>query len=131
MEKRILTLIAALLVVLPSLGQVLPRMVSIPAGTFTMGSDGSGFGFDEAPMHEVTISKDFRMSATEITNLQFEQFRPEHKVLRGKGGFSSGDNEAVVEVSYNLKNWQELPPPYGSGMGICMQGRHHNSFLHW
>ena len=101
MEKRILTLIAALLVVLPSLGQVLPRMVSIPAGTFTMGSDASGFGFDEAPMHEVTISKDFRMSATEITNLQFEQFRPEHKVLRGKGGFSSGDNEAVVEVSYN------------------------------
>ena len=100
MEKRFLTLIASILVILPSFGQVMPRMVSVPAGTFMMGSDGSGFGFDEDPMHEVTISRDFRMSATEITNLQYEQFKPGHKDLRGKGGFSSGDNEAVVEVSY-------------------------------
>ncbi len=68
-------------------------MVYIPQGTFMMGSDGTGFNQDEAPKHKVTISKGFRMSATEITNLQYEQFRPSHKELRGKGGFSSGDDE--------------------------------------
>ena len=75
-------------------------MVYIPQGTFMMGSDGAGFNQDEAPQHKVTISKGFRMSATEITNLQYEQFRPSHKELRGKGGFSSGDDEAVVFVSW-------------------------------
>ena len=80
--------------------QEMPEMVYIPPGTFTMGSDGSGYGQDEAPKHEVTISKGFRMSTTEITNLQYEQFRPAHKELRGKDGFSSGDDEAVVFVSW-------------------------------
>lgn len=80
--------------------QEMPRMVTIPPGTFTMGSDRGGTDFDEAPVHEVTISRVFRMSETEITNLQYERFRPDHKALRGKGGFSSGDNEAVILVSY-------------------------------
>ena len=80
--------------------QEMPRMVTIPPGTFMMGSDRGGTEFDEAPVHEVTISRMFRMSETEITNLQYERFRPEHKALRGKGGFSSGDNEAVILVSY-------------------------------
>ena len=91
-------------------------MVYIPQGTFMMGSDGAGFNQDEAPQHKVTISKGFRMSATEITNLQYEQFRPSHKELRGKGGFSSGDDEAVVFV-------ETIPTPDRSGMGICLQGR--------
>ena len=80
--------------------QEMPRMVTIPPGTFMMGSDRGGTDFDEAPVHEVTISRVFRMSETEITNLQYERFRPEHKALRGEGGFSSGDNEAVILVSY-------------------------------
>ena len=37
---------------------------------------------------------------TEITNAQFEAFRPEHKALRGKNGLSLEDGEAVVYVSY-------------------------------
>jgi len=40
------------------------------------------------------------MSMTEITNAQFEAFRPEHKALRGKNGLSLEDGEAVVYVSY-------------------------------
>ncbi|MBR4756770.1 MAG: SUMF1/EgtB/PvdO family nonheme iron enzyme [Bacteroidales bacterium] len=102
MNIRKLTLIV-LSVALPAMakGQELPRMMDIPSGTFIMGSNGEGFGQDEAPMHKVVISKDFRMSETEITNLQYEQFRPEHKELRGKDGFSSGDDEAVVNVSYD------------------------------
>ncbi len=75
-------------------------MVTIPPGTFLMGSARGGVDSDEGPVHEVSISRVFRMSETEITNLQYEQFRPEHKALRGKGGFSSGDNDAVIFVSY-------------------------------
>ena len=79
---------------------VLPQMKDIPAGYFWMGSSGWGEDYDEAPVHKVVITDDFRMSSTEITNLQYEQFCPEHSALRGKLGFSTGDNDAVVNVSY-------------------------------
>ena len=49
----------------------------------------------------MTISKPFRMGQTEITNAQFEAFRPEHKTLRGKNSLSKEDDEAVVYVSYD------------------------------
>ena len=82
-------------------GQEYPEMMTVPPGVFIMGGDGSGSNQDEAPRHEVTISRAFRMSATEITNIQYEQFDPGHRQLRGKGGFSAGDNEAVVFVSWS------------------------------
>lgn len=78
-----------------------PRMVEIPAGYFWMGSSGWGHDYDEAPVHKVTIGKPFRMSETEITNAQFEEFMPGHRSLRGKDGFSYEDEEAVVNVSYD------------------------------
>ena len=42
----------------------------------------------------------FRMSATEITNAQYEAFDPSHKRFRGYKGFSKGDDEAVIMVSW-------------------------------
>ena len=75
--------------------------VEIPAGSFYMGGTGEGEDFDEAPVHKVTISRPFRMGQTEVTNAQFEAFRPEHQVYRGKNGLSSGDDEAVTFVSYH------------------------------
>lgn len=42
------------------------NMVSVKAGTFTMG-DNNDNGFDNKPAHEVTITKDFEISETEIT----------------------------------------------------------------
>jgi formylglycine-generating enzyme required for sulfatase activity len=57
--------------------------------------------FDERPVHLVTITGPFYMAAFEVTNLQYEQFDPEHKKLRGKNGFSTEDNEAVVNVSWD------------------------------
>ena len=36
----------------------------------------------------------FKMSATEITNAQYEAFDPSHKELRGYKGFSRADDEA-------------------------------------
>ena len=81
--------------------QDLPQLVEIPAGSFWMGSNGWGYDYDEAPVHRVTLTESFRMSATEITNAQYEQFRPEHRALRGSEfGLSTGDDEAVVCVSW-------------------------------
>lgn len=89
--------------------QSLIETVEIPAGTFYMGSVGDGENFDEEPVHRVTITQAFRMGKTEITNAQFEQFRPEHRALRGKNGVSTGDDEAVVNVTYqdavDFCNW--------------------------
>lgn len=76
------------------------RTVEIPAGIFYMGSEGKGEDYDEAPIHKVVISHPFRMGCTEITNAQYEAFRPEHKSLRGKHGVSIADDDAVVNVSW-------------------------------
>lgn len=103
MRNKLLLWVAA--VVFPLAAQDkrvgLIQMVEIPAGTFYMGSNGWGEDYDEAPMHRVVISHPFRMGQTEVTNAQYELFRPEHRALRGKFGISSGDDEAVVQVSYD------------------------------
>ena len=89
--------------------QSLIETVEIPAGTFYMGSVGDGENFYQETVHRVTITQAFRMGKTEITNAQFEQFRPEHRALRGKNGVSTGDDEAVVNVTYqdavDFCNW--------------------------
>lgn len=77
-------------------------MVEIPAGSFYMGSEGTGENTDEAPVHKVNFKRPFRMGVTEVTNAQYEQFRPEHKKLRGKNNVSTEDDDAVVNV-----NWQD------------------------
>jgi hypothetical protein len=46
----------------------------IPAGTFTMGSDGGGE--DERPEHDVTISRPFYLSNDMVTPGQYAQFYP-------------------------------------------------------
>ena len=77
-----------------------PPMADIPAGEFVMGTDcPSPEDADEAPARSLQMSA-FRMSATEITNAQFEAFRPAHRELRGYKGFSLEDNEAAVMVSW-------------------------------
>lgn len=77
------------------------EMVEIPSGYFYMGGRGVGEEFDEAPVHKVNFSKPFKMSATEITNVQFEKYFPEHRGLRGEKGLSKNDDEAVVNVSWH------------------------------
>ena len=94
------------------------KMVFIPAGTFSMGSKRGGEDADESPVHTVTVSKSFLIAATEITNKQYEAFDPLHKRLRGKNGFSTEDDEAVIFVSYDevtaFCNWlsQKEGKPY-------------------
>ncbi len=74
------------------------QLVKINPGTFQMGSETGEF--DEKPVHEVRISKPFYMSATPVTNVQYEQFDPGHKKYRGERGFSNGDHEAVIFVTW-------------------------------
>ena len=97
-----LPIVAAFLFQAPAFSQTKPLidLVEIPAGSYYMGSEGKGENYDEAPAHKVNISKAFRMGATEVTNAQYELFRPEHKKLRGKNNVSTEDDDAVVNVSY-------------------------------
>ncbi|MHC4572919.1 MAG: SUMF1/EgtB/PvdO family nonheme iron enzyme [Planctomycetota bacterium] len=57
--------------------------------------------FDEKPAHKVRISRPFYMGVYEVTNAQYEKFDPSHRALRGKNGFSKGDDEAVIFVSWH------------------------------
>lgn len=75
------------------------KMMPIPAGSFQMGSEDGDF--DEKPVHPVTISNPFLLSATEVTNAQYEQFEPSHCEFRGKRGLSKEDDEAVIFVSWH------------------------------
>ncbi len=91
------------------------EFVRIEPGEFTMGVGATPLpvalheeeqhringDFDEQPNHPVTISAAFYMATVEVTNQVFEQFDPTHAALRGKLGFSSNDDEAVVFVSWD------------------------------
>ena len=90
--------------------------VRIPAGTCTMGYWQSGklpteilnvaqwfpdYGdYDEKPARQVTITRPFYLGINEVCNAEYERFDPGHRALRGKLGFSTNDNEAVVFVSW-------------------------------
>lgn len=65
-----------------------------------MGNDINGEN-DEIPVHKVCITRPLYMGITEVTNAQYERFNPDHKALRGKNGFSLGDDEPVIYVSWN------------------------------
>ena len=89
-------------------------LVRIEPGTFSMGADITPLpetlsggqsnmlngDFDEFPSHVVTLSQPFYLGATEVTNAQYEVFDPDHRALRGKLGFSRGNDEAVIFVSW-------------------------------
>lgn len=99
----------------------------IPAGAFMMGAEPQGISpdviagysgpgaakklqavdlyplsgeYDELPMHSVYLTNPFLISTFPITNAQYELFDPEHRKYRNYLGFSSGDDDAVVQVSW-------------------------------
>lgn len=74
------------------------ELVKINPGSFIMGSEEGEY--DEKPVSKINISNPFYMSSTPVTNVQYEQFDPHHRMLRGKRGLSSEDDEAAVYVSW-------------------------------
>lgn len=94
-----------------------PSMVSLPAGTFTMGSNRKNAGWDEKPQFKVEISRPFRMSKTPITISHFnslpgiesvswpfadEEHYPAHNISW----------EAAVRFCNQLSEVRGLPPYY-------------------
>jgi len=75
------------------------ELIRIEPGSFLMGQTEGG-DWDEQPVHKVRITKPFYMAATEVTNAHYEQYDPDHRDLRGKKGFSTADDEAVVFISW-------------------------------
>ena len=81
---------------------LLPDMVEIPEGAFTMGTSGaSGQDYDEAPAHQVKVSA-FRMSAREIMNVEYEVFDTLRKPIREarEDMFSLQDSMAVIDITW-------------------------------
>lgn len=91
------------------------EFVPIPSGSFVMGADldpwhiaadkkkdwRSIFIQDEFPHRKVQISTPFEISKYEITNIHYEQFDAQHRLMRGHFmNISEEDNEAVVYVSW-------------------------------
>ena len=70
-------------------------MLSIPAGSFLMGSpdDEEGHWYDEGPQRTVNISA-FQMSETEVTQKQFED------VMGWNDCYFSGDDHPVEQVTW-------------------------------
>ena len=99
-----------------------PELVAIPGGTFTMGA--KAVEPDEGTPREVTVSS-FRMGKYEVTNLEYEQFRPQHRAKRT--ALSWRDDEPVVYVSWNdaaaYCNWlsarEGLTPAYDATKGMA------------
>ena len=50
---------------------------------------------DEHPNHRVSITRGFEITATEITNVEYEAFDPAHREERGRMGFSVQDYEVL------------------------------------
>ena len=98
-----------------SIGMV---FVTIPSGSFLMGQEREAEGkditltygdagflggeLDEQPVHPVKLSRSFEMSVAEVSNLQYEEFDPAHRKLRGaKAKLSTEDDDAVIFVSWH------------------------------
>lgn len=70
----------------------------VEPGSYLRGSEDGEW--DERPVHRVVISRAFHLARHEVTNAQFERFQPAHRIHRGARGLSAGDDEAVVNVSW-------------------------------
>ncbi len=100
-----------------------PEMIDIPGGKFTMAAKAAEF--DEGPAREVELSP-FQIGKYEITNRQFEEFKPEHRALRT--ALSWRDDEPVIYVNWfdaaGYCNWlskkEGLNPVYDEANGMAV-----------
>lgn len=74
------------------------EFVWVPKGCFQMGSN---FGdSDEKPVHEVCVDG-FWLGRYEVTNRQYRRFKSGHDSKSFKGANLNGDDQPVVNVSWN------------------------------
>ncbi|MDX1514431.1 MAG: SUMF1/EgtB/PvdO family nonheme iron enzyme [Gammaproteobacteria bacterium] len=77
-----------------------PLMVTIPGGTFQMGSGGHTVEADERPQHEVTVDA-FAMSKYEITFAEYEQFAKSTGRKVPDNQFMDKETHPVIFVSWD------------------------------
>jgi formylglycine-generating enzyme required for sulfatase activity len=80
------------------------KLVLIHKGTFTMGSPESEAGREEDEVqHEVTLTKDFYLGVTEVTQAQYE------KVMGSNPSFFQGDKVKVDSSSHPVEqvSWED------------------------
>lgn len=77
----------------------LEKLIPVEGGTFTMGNTRKGIESykDAKPAHEVTITYDFLMAKTEITNAEFLEFLNDAPIS-ADGYFN---NRKICDVSWN------------------------------
>ncbi|MFM7738591.1 MAG: formylglycine-generating enzyme family protein, partial [Planctomycetota bacterium] len=98
------------------------KLVLIPKGTFMMGSPESEEGRNEGEVqHEVTLTKDFFLGVTEVTQAQYQKVMGENPSYF-QGGKVQGDssNHPVEKVLWEdavefCKKLSDLPEEKGAG----------------
>lgn len=83
-----------------------PKMVVVPAGSFTMGSPASekDRGSDEGPQRTVTIAKPFAVGKFEVTRDQFEAFMRDSGHDAGNKCWIWGGKESKQRAGMNFRN---------------------------
>jgi hypothetical protein len=78
-----------------------PAMVRLPSGCFQMGSPQSEANRNsDEQQHQVCV-KAFAMGKYEVTNAEFRRFRADHNSGDYGGNSLNGDQQPVVQVSWN------------------------------
>jgi formylglycine-generating enzyme required for sulfatase activity len=80
-----------------------PKMVVLPAGSFLLGSTERTDGeerFDNERQHKVAIENPFALGQFPVTNAEFRRFRPDHDSGSYRGHSLNGDDQPVVQVSW-------------------------------
>lgn len=80
----------------PTTGMV---FVDLPGGCSQIGDTFGDGAKNEKPVHEVCV-EGFSMGKYEVTNAQYRKFKPDHKSKDYKGNSMNGDNQPVVNVSW-------------------------------
>ena len=119
-----------------------PLMVTVPAGSFSMGSSPSGISSavsegakaeniqDETPQHDVTV-KQFAMSVTEVTRDQFDAF------VRATGHQAGGPCWVYSKTEYkfvesNANDWRD--PGFSQGGNhpvVCVNWNDAKAYVRW
>lgn len=83
-----------------NVGEVIFKMIPVAHGTFQMGL--SADGYNETPIHSVTLTKDYYMGETEVTQGLWYAVMGQKPTSDGRSWFSPGlgDNYPAYLISY-------------------------------
>jgi len=75
------------------------EFISVQGGCYQMGDSVGDGDPNERPVHQVCVT-DFAIGKTEVTNAQYKKFRPEHNSGTSQKMALDGENQPVVNVSW-------------------------------